>query len=286
MMRWCMCNEERTELSGGIMKNAQLRLLAVISLVCIWMALSAIPARAQSWSNGYAFQRAITIGHANVPNTDQTDFPVLISGTYSFLATTANGGDVTNASGYDIIFTSDSAGSNLLPFERESYSGSTGAVVFWVQVPSLSHTTDTVIYMFYGNGAVTADPSNKTSVWGNNYVGVWHLSNGISLSGSDSTSNGYNLTNNNGVTATSGALGGAASFNGSNSYLSNSSLSIAAGSSLSISFWSYVPTADVKQQSAFTIGNSDNPNRIQAHAPWSDKTLYWDFTGTTHRGDV
>ena len=54
--------------------------------------------------------RAITISHTQVPNTDQTNFPVLISlpaNTYSDLKTMANGGSVTSANGYDILFTSD-----------------------------------------------------------------------------------------------------------------------------------------------------------------------------------
>src|SRR6185503_17837001 len=37
--------------------------------------------------NGYSYQRAITIDHTKVPNTDQTNFPMLISGVYSYLAT-------------------------------------------------------------------------------------------------------------------------------------------------------------------------------------------------------
>jgi YD repeat-containing protein len=42
--------------------------------------------------NGYAYQRSITIDHTIVPNTNQSNFPVLIRGTYSYLATVANGG--------------------------------------------------------------------------------------------------------------------------------------------------------------------------------------------------
>src|SRR5262245_20315932 len=34
-------------------------------------------------ANGYANRRAITIDHTKVPNTDQSNFPLLISGTYS-----------------------------------------------------------------------------------------------------------------------------------------------------------------------------------------------------------
>ena len=168
-----------------------------------------------SLSGSYAYNRAITIDHGNVAGANLTNFPVLISGTYPYLATTANGGNVTNSNGYDIIFTSDAAGTQVLPYERELYSGSTGQVIFWVQVPTLSYTTDTVIYIFYGNTSVTTDQSSKTRVWDGNYVGVWHLSNGSTLSTSDSTSNGNNGTNVGGATATTGQIDGGASFNGS-----------------------------------------------------------------------
>ena len=229
------------------------------------------------WSNGYSHRRTVVIFHKEVPNTDQTNFPILFSGTYSYLATTGNGGGVTNANGYDIIFTSDSAGTNVLPYERESYNATTGSVVFWVQIPSLSHTTDTAIYLFYGNSSVATDQSNKTGVWDSNYKGVWHLPNGSTLSGGESSADGYTLTNNNSTTASSGEIDGAASFNGSNNYLSNSSLSISSGASITISFWNYVPSSNLQSASAFTIGGSDTPNRIQAHAPWSDRNLYWDY---------
>ena len=174
-----------------------------------------------AWSNGYLYRRTITIDHTKVPNTDQTNFPVLISGTYPYLATTANGGNVTNANGYDIIFTSDPSGTNLLAFERESYNASTGAVNFWVRIPTIYHAADTVFYMFYGNSSVTTDQSNKTGVWDSNYIGVWHLPDGTTLSLGDSTTNGNSLSNSN-VTATTGQIDGGASFDGTNAVLSNS----------------------------------------------------------------
>ena len=180
---------------------------------------SATPTSGTPWSNGYTNRRTITIDHTKVPNTDQSNFPVLIAGTYSYLATIGNGGAVTNANGYDIIFTLDSAGTNPLAFEQDSYSASTGAVDYWVKVPTVSHTSDTVIYMFYGNSSVITDQSNKTAVWDSNYKGVYHLPNGTALSASDSTSNANNGTIN-GATATTGEIDGGASFNGSSSYVS------------------------------------------------------------------
>ena len=157
--------------------------------------VSATPSVVLSWPNGYAYRRALTIDHTKVPNTDQLNFPVLIAGTYPYLATTGNGGNVSNANGYDVVFTSDASGNSPLAYERESYSASNGAVDFWVQVPVLSHSSDTVIYMFYGNSSVTTDQSNRTGPWDSNFKAVWHLPNGTSLSGADSTSNGVNGTN-------------------------------------------------------------------------------------------
>src|SRR6266481_1251492 len=115
------------------------------SAFLLFLLTGLTPAAAQSWSNGYARRRPITIDHTKVPNTDQTNFPVLISGTYPFLATTANGGNVTSASGYDIIFSPDAAGTSILDFEQESYNPSTGAINYWVRVPAVSHSTDTII---------------------------------------------------------------------------------------------------------------------------------------------
>jgi hypothetical protein len=160
----------------------------------------------------YSFSRAITINHAQVPNTDQNDFPVLISGTYSYLATVANGGKAQNANGYDIIFTSDAAGNSKLDHEIDSYNSVTGAVNFWVRVSNLSHTADTTIYMWYGNSAITTSQENQTGVWSNGYAGVWHFGRS-SLSVNDSTANANNAINN-GVTGAIGVFGEAGSFDG------------------------------------------------------------------------
>src|SRR2546425_5337124 len=168
--------------------------------------------------NGYTYRRTITIDHTKVPNTDLNNFPVLISGTYSYLATPGNGGNVQNANGYDVIFTSDSGCATKLSHEVETYNAATGVVNYWVKVPTLSHTTDTVFYMCYSNSGITTDQSNTTAVWDANYKGVYHLANGTTLSAADSSSNANNGTISN-ATATLGQMDGAASFNGSNAQI-------------------------------------------------------------------
>ena len=170
---------------------------------------------AQCASSGYGYQRAITISHAKVPNTDQANFPFLFNTTDSAFKTIANGGHVTNSNGYDIIFSIDPDGFTKLDYELEEYNPATGQVVAWVRIPTLSHSSDTVLYVFYGNPSVTAPQQNPTGVWDSNYMGVWHVANnGSQLSLADSTSNGNNATNN-GATATTGQIDGGMQTNGS-----------------------------------------------------------------------
>ncbi len=197
------------------------------------------------------YYRTVTIDHTKVGtvnNTDQSNFPVLFSGTYSYLATTAHGGMVTNANGYDITFTSDQAGNSLLPFERESWNATTGASVFWVQVPTVSHSTDTVIYLHYGNSSITTDQSNKTGTWDSNFKAVWHLDesgNGTSGEYEDSTSNGNNATGGNGSSSqtpsrTTGLISYGQSFTGSsNQWIVNTATSNlpAINGNQTVSFW-------------------------------------------------
>lgn len=213
-------------------------------------------------SYGYAYRRAITINHTQVPNTDQTDFPLLFSGAYSYLATVANGGNVQNAQGDDIIFTADAAGNTVLPFEQESYSSSTGAVAYWVKIPTLSHTADTVIYLWYGNSNIAVSQAQPTAVWSNGYRGVWHFANGTTLSLADSTANGNNGTNN-GATAIAGQIGGGVNLNGSQFFTVPGSAVVNGSAARTISMW-FKTTATAAVSTFFSQGdNSGNGHRAQ-----------------------
>jgi len=179
------------------------------------------PSLANVSVNGWSYYRTITISHTYVSNTTQTNFPILFSGTYSYLATVANGGNVTSSSGNDIVFTSDAGGANPLSFEQESYSPTTGQVNYWIKIPSLSPTTDTVIYMFYGNSNINTFQSTPSSTWDNYYMGVWHYPSSSALSTADSTISVNTGTNNNAVTATTGKQAGGTSFTGSSAMYIN-----------------------------------------------------------------
>jgi YD repeat-containing protein len=213
--------------------------------------------------SNFSFFSQILIDHRRVPNTDQTDFPVLISGVFPFLANSANGGQVQNSSGYDIVFTSDAAGQVQLDHEVDSYDPNTGTVNLWVRIPTLSHTTDTSIYMWYGSTAVQASQENKAGVWRNGYAGVWHFG-GSTLGTNDSTANANNAINH-GVTGAAGKFGQAGSFNGSNTtYLDiPSSNSYKPATNLTLEAWVFLN--NVTQQGSTKIISLD----YNATGTWS-----------------
>lgn len=153
-------------------------------------------------------KRTITIDHTKVGAADSTDFPVLISGTYAYLKTTANGGSVEDANGYDVGFFSDSGLTTRLKHQTERYIATTGEVVYWVKVPTVSASVDTVIYMAYGDPAITTDQSDAANVWDASFQIVQHYRDGSSLSLADSTSNARNGTGTNSPTAATGLIDG------------------------------------------------------------------------------
>jgi hypothetical protein len=140
---------------------------------------------------GYAQSVTLMINHAKIPNTDQVNFPVLVVGAAPALKIlAAPGGQMTNRYGYDICFSADAAGSVSLAYERSRHDTSYGRITYWVNVPLVSHTVDTPIYVWYGNAAITSDQSNPAAVWDSNYKAVWHLNdNAASMTVADSTAN-------------------------------------------------------------------------------------------------
>lgn len=164
---------------------------------------------------GYGYTRSITIASAQCGASNSTAFPVLLTGTFAYLANTPTG-NVENANGFDIIFTSDVAGTTLLNWEIESYDASTGAVNFWISIPTVSHTVDTVFYMFYGNAAIsTFQGGSHGAAWNSAYSAVYHF-NGTAPDCTDWTANANDLGNAGASagTATTGQIDGGIAYNG------------------------------------------------------------------------
>lgn len=182
------------------------------------------------------FFRSITFDQ---PASDLTNFPVLISGTYSYLNLVAFGGKVENASGYDIAFYSDAGLTNLLPFERVYWDGTSGQVEFWVKVPILTSASALVIYMAYGNTAIITDQQDAAGTWNSNFKGVWHLPNGTVLTANDSKGvNNGTLVNSPTADPASQFIGGAANFaSASSQYITMGNVIDFTTGDFTIEFW-------------------------------------------------
>lgn len=190
-----------------------------------------------TWTN----RKQITLDHTKVSGTSTiSNFPVLISLTDTNLKATSSGGYVGKADGGDILFTS-ADGTTKLSHEIESYSSTTGSLVAWVKVPSLSPVTDTNLIVYFGN-ASSSNQQDTTNVWDSNFKGVWHLGTGLN----DSTSNAKNLTNG-GAATTTGQIQSARYFNGSSTAYTTS-LPTTVTDNYTMSAWVNVATTSTTSQ--------------------------------------
>lgn len=192
------------------------------------------------YDTAYGCRKEIWINHGQVSGT-QSNFPVLFSFTDADLKTQATyGGKVYNASGYDIIFVDKITGLKLA-HEIESYTASSGAIVMWANVPTVSSTTDICVYMYFSNSSISTTQENVTGVWDSNYRAVFHL-NGTPPSVTDSTT--LSPGTNHGATATGGQISGGAATNGNNQYVSCSTANLPSGtSSVTVQAWANLTSA-------------------------------------------
>ncbi|MFK8045559.1 MAG: DUF2341 domain-containing protein [Crocinitomicaceae bacterium] len=153
---------------------------------------------------GYNFGKQLFINSSEVSgSTNLLDFVMLVNFTDADLRTTANGGNVQNTNGYDIVFTLGDC-STLLDHQIEEYNPVTGEYIAWVKIPTLFATSNTNIHMYCGNSAVATDPPT-TSVWGAEYAAVWNMNQspaGTSPQLTDYTSNTNDGIANGSMTAT------------------------------------------------------------------------------------
>ena len=133
-----------------------------------------------------------------------------------------------------------------LNYEIDAWTNN-GTSQVWVQVPAL--TSNTTIYATWGDTTNAAQPAYTTNgaTWNSGFLGVWHMPNGTTLGLKDSTTNRNNGTNQNVVTATAGAVDGAANFNGTSAYVSLKNDSWNAYSNGTMSAWIWIASTNQSQ---------------------------------------
>jgi hypothetical protein len=209
----------------------------------------------------FTYRKSIAVKSGQVSSGPHTDFPMLVSVTDSNLATVANNGhiasyDATNNDPRDLVFmglddnTCNVAGGGTNPcrlsHQIETYNSSTGQLIAWVKVPKMYYTSSsdrTVIYIYYGNSCMTASTQNASGVWNINYVGVWHLQENQSGTGTadlyrDSTSNSNHGDDYISATGKTGQIASGQQFDNSDDYaLVGNSTSLGITGNITISAW-------------------------------------------------
>jgi hypothetical protein len=192
----------------------------------------------------WTYRKQLTIDYTMVSSTsDLTNFPALVAYTDTDLKSSSNGGHAATSTGYDIMFTSID-GSTKLNHEIESYSSSTGAIVMWVQIPTLSCTTNTAFYIYYGNNNVTSTQENVSSTWDGSFRSVWHLKETSGVIAFDSTTVTNNGTMRNTPTkGVTGEIGNAITLNGTNQAIEFSTTTVALAGDITVEGWGKIASA-------------------------------------------
>jgi biopolymer transport protein ExbB len=208
-----------------------MRKLIIIGLLCT----------ASTSQAAFSYRRTLTVDHTKVQSTDQTNFAILIATTVTTFKYTGSGGNVQNANGYDIVpYSNSDCVTGKYDFEIDSYTAQTGRFVAWVRIPTLHTGSDDLVYLCYGDASISTSQENINGTWNSAYVGIYHFGNGITLTATDSTSNGNNGTLVNTPVAGTGQIAGAADLE------RDSSQQITAGTGSSLELQDFTVSAWIK----------------------------------------
>jgi hypothetical protein len=222
------------------MKTKTARLLALTIILLSFLGSSIFAAllystsrahAAPDWLSGFSYRRKLTVNEALI-DADLVNFPVLVKLDSSFF-------DFNKAqdNGQDIRFTSSDELTSL-KYEIERWNKAGGKAEIWVKLPTVSGTSNTDFYMYYGNPSAT-DAQDPTNVW-DSCAMILHLKE-ASGTREDSTSNNNDGTPNAVTKAPSEHIDGADSFDGTTSYVNvPTAASLNFGTnSFSYSLWFY-----------------------------------------------
>jgi hypothetical protein len=164
-----------------------------------------------TWYYNWTYRKNLTVNASDIVG-DHSDFPFLVRLNESDLAGRAR------TDGKDILFTD--AIQNKLHHQIEHYNATTGALVAWVRIPTLTNVTNTTLLMYFGN-LNASDQGNPAGVWGG-YYGVWHFSEDPSAAQFNDSTNYSRSGNASGMSASdriSSMLDKGAYFDGTNNYV-------------------------------------------------------------------
>lgn len=183
-----------------MLKNAETKILPV-SVIFVLFALAFTTvffsldqySTVKADSTDFSYHKLITI-ESDYVVTNLINFPVMVYNISNDFKDTNNGGYI-QPDGDDIAFFSYDNNTQY-NHEIEEYDGETGTLLAWVNVTSISSSSDTNFWVFYGDADGT-NQQNKSGVWDNYYAAVWHMNGTVPDSGHGlyESKNGYWLDN-------------------------------------------------------------------------------------------
>ena len=101
------------------------------------------------WNSNWNYRKLITVNSSQVDD-DFINFPMLVN------ITDADLRDDAQDDGDDIAFVLYSDNTTQLNHEIELFNDTTGELITWVNITSLSKSSDTKIWMYYNNSACSS----------------------------------------------------------------------------------------------------------------------------------
>ena len=181
-------------------------------------------------TDGFARRIALAVDHTKLTG-DVTNFPVCITwnGTTGNAPAELYNNSATSplSTGADIRISTDIYGDTPCAIDLVTFTANStvanARVELWFKLASISSSSDTTFYLWWGNANATAPGVTATygrnAVWSNSFLAVYHMNEADLV---DSTGNGYTATNS-GTDAGTTTLGTARTF-ASGDYISIASL--------------------------------------------------------------
>ena len=204
----------------------------------------------------------LVIQASQVPG-DLSYFPVLLTQTnLPPEMVDANGLYHAQDGGADIMFSGDDAGANRLACQIVTFAihpnPSQARVQIWVNVPFVSSSTNTSIWVWYNSPGMAQpappDMYGSESVWDSNYVVVQHMDDdpsGAAPQMIDATKNNNNGTANGNMRSNdlvSGQIGSGIDFDGTNDYININRTGVAvSGKQITMEAWMNLASANGNQ---------------------------------------
>ena len=202
----------------------------------------------------YAFSDPITLNTTSLGITSNlTNFPALLTIQDNNLIISGACADKVyypNGPNYDFAFYDPTSGAECY-YQVESYNQTTGTLLVWVQVPTLTFATNKSLVFYYGSETppTTHNTAFYEKTWASDYQAVYHFTE-TTYTGSttDATANGHTGTTN-GMTSANlvtGEIGNAYLFNGSSTTISNAAVNISG--TFTISAWVKLSAINLDQK--------------------------------------